>query len=199
MAALARYTGDFALAQDVAQEAVAEALVTWSRHGPPANPVGWLLTTARRRAIDSFRPRSALDARYAELDDGPGAAHHGDHHHRSQGRRDGRSRRAARSRPMDSLVLGHEQRVQALQTQVDTGSAEARHFERELEAERRHTLRLQAALVERDERITTLTENLADRDRRLTLIDSVSAASHSQWFTPGGAAGPPQPPSASTW
>ena len=65
--ALARYTGDFELAEDVAQEAVAEALVTWSRDGAPANPVGWLLTTARRRAIDSFRRRSALDERYAML------------------------------------------------------------------------------------------------------------------------------------
>ena len=65
--ALARYTGDFALAEDVAQEAVAEALVTWSRDGAPANPVGWLLATARRRAIDSFRRRSALDERYAML------------------------------------------------------------------------------------------------------------------------------------
>ena len=65
--ALARYTGDFALAEDVAQEAVAEALVSWSRDGAPANPVGWLLATARRRAIDSFRRRSALDERYAVL------------------------------------------------------------------------------------------------------------------------------------
>ncbi|MGY0237084.1 RNA polymerase sigma factor [Longispora urticae] len=65
--ALTRYTGDFALAEDVAQEAVAEALVTWSREGAPANPVGWLLATARRRAIDSFRRRSALDERYALL------------------------------------------------------------------------------------------------------------------------------------
>jgi len=65
--ALARYTGDFALAEDVAQEAVAEALVTWSRGGAPASPVGWLLATARRRAIDSFRRRSALDERYALL------------------------------------------------------------------------------------------------------------------------------------
>src|SRR6185436_2813094 len=65
--ALARYTGDFALAEDVAQEAVAEALVAWSRDGAPANPVGWLLATARRRAIDSFRRRSALDERYAML------------------------------------------------------------------------------------------------------------------------------------
>ncbi|TDC78732.1 RNA polymerase sigma factor [Streptomyces hainanensis] len=65
--ALARYTGDFALAEDVAQEAVAEALVSWARDGEPANPVGWLLATARRRAIDAFRRRSALDERYALL------------------------------------------------------------------------------------------------------------------------------------
>jgi RNA polymerase sigma factor (sigma-70 family) len=65
--ALARYTGDFALAEDVAQEAVAEALLTWSRDGAPDSPVGWLLATARRRAIDAFRRRSALDARYTVL------------------------------------------------------------------------------------------------------------------------------------
>ena len=65
--ALARYTGDFALAEDVAQEAVAEALVSWSRDGTPDNPVGWLLATARRRAIDSFRRRAARDERYATL------------------------------------------------------------------------------------------------------------------------------------
>ncbi|WP_331750043.1 sigma-70 family RNA polymerase sigma factor (plasmid) [Streptomyces sp. NBC_01707] len=65
--ALARYTGDFALAEDVAQEALAEALVTWSRDGAPTSPVGWLLATARRRAIDGFRRKSALDERYATL------------------------------------------------------------------------------------------------------------------------------------
>jgi RNA polymerase sigma factor (sigma-70 family) len=65
--ALARYTGSFELAEDVAQEALAEALVAWSREGEPANPVGWLLATARRRAIDAFRRRTALDERYAEL------------------------------------------------------------------------------------------------------------------------------------
>ena len=67
VAALARYTGDFELAEDVAQEALAEALVSWSRDGTPAKPVGWLLATARRRAIDAFRRRSALDARYGML------------------------------------------------------------------------------------------------------------------------------------
>jgi RNA polymerase sigma factor (sigma-70 family) len=65
--ALARYTGDFALAEDLAQEALAEALVTWPRDGIPRNPAGWLLTVGRRRAIDTFRRRAALDERYAAL------------------------------------------------------------------------------------------------------------------------------------
>ena len=65
--ALARYTGDFALAEDLAQEALAEALVTWPRDGVPRNPAGWLLTVGRRRAIDTFRRRSALDERYAGM------------------------------------------------------------------------------------------------------------------------------------
>ncbi|KAB8189208.1 RNA polymerase subunit sigma-24 [Nonomuraea phyllanthi] len=65
--ALARYVGDFALAEDLAQEALAEALVTWPREGVPRHPAGWLLTVGRRRAIDAFRRRSALDDRYASL------------------------------------------------------------------------------------------------------------------------------------
>jgi RNA polymerase sigma factor (sigma-70 family) len=65
--ALARYTGDFALAEDLAQEALAEALVTWPREGVPRNPAGWLLTVGRRRAIDAFRRRAARDEKYAAL------------------------------------------------------------------------------------------------------------------------------------
>ena len=65
--ALARYTGDFSLAEDLAQEALAEALVSWSIHGIPNQPTGWLLTAGRRRAIDAFRRRSARDQRYALL------------------------------------------------------------------------------------------------------------------------------------
>ncbi|WHT21636.1 sigma factor-like helix-turn-helix DNA-binding protein [Crossiella sp. CA-258035] len=72
--ALARGTGDFALAEDLAQEALAEALVTWPREGVPRSPAGWLLTVGRRRAVDAFRRRAALDHRYAAfargLDDG---------------------------------------------------------------------------------------------------------------------------------
>jgi len=69
---LARYTGDFALAEDLAQEALAEALVGWPRDGVPANPAGWLLTVGRRRAIDAFRRRAARDERYAVLAREPG-------------------------------------------------------------------------------------------------------------------------------
>jgi RNA polymerase sigma factor (sigma-70 family) len=65
--ALSRYTGDFALAEDLAQEALAEALVTWPRDGVPRNPAGWLLTVGRRRAIDAFRRRAGRDERYAAM------------------------------------------------------------------------------------------------------------------------------------
>jgi len=65
--ALARYTGDFPLAEDLAQEALAEALVSWSVNGIPAEPAGWLLTAGRRRAIDTFRRRAARDGKYALL------------------------------------------------------------------------------------------------------------------------------------
>ena len=65
--ALARYTGDFSLAEDLAQEALAEALVSWSVDGVPNQPTGWLLTVGRRRAIDAFRRRSGRDERYAVL------------------------------------------------------------------------------------------------------------------------------------
>ena len=65
--ALARYTGDLALAEDVASEALAEALVAWPRDGRPRDPTAWLLATARRRAIDAFRRRAGRDDRYAAL------------------------------------------------------------------------------------------------------------------------------------
>ena len=65
--ALARTTGDFSLAEDVAQEALAEALVSWPRDGVPRDPAAWLLTVGRRRAIDAFRRRASLDDRYTAM------------------------------------------------------------------------------------------------------------------------------------
>mgnify|MGYP002622485200 CR=1 FL=1 len=47
--------GDFDLAEDALQDAVAAALAHWPRDGVPANPAGWLVTAARRRAIDQLR------------------------------------------------------------------------------------------------------------------------------------------------
>ena len=66
VAALTRFTGDFTLAEDATQEAVAEALVAWPL-AAPANPAGWLMATARRRAIDTLRRRTALQDRHVLL------------------------------------------------------------------------------------------------------------------------------------
>ncbi|MCK5890253.1 sigma-70 family RNA polymerase sigma factor [Aeromicrobium sp.] len=70
VATVARMTGDLALAEDLAQEAVAEALEQWPEAGVPRNAAAWLTAVAKRRAIDSFRRRERLDARHAAL------AHH---------------------------------------------------------------------------------------------------------------------------
>jgi RNA polymerase sigma factor (sigma-70 family) len=67
VAALARMTGDLGQAEDVAQEAVAEALEQWPRTGVPDNPGAWLTAVAKRRAIDAWRRREALDTRYQAL------------------------------------------------------------------------------------------------------------------------------------
>jgi RNA polymerase sigma-70 factor (ECF subfamily) len=55
VAALARATGDLALAEDALQDAFETALERWPAHGTPPNPAGWIVTTARNRAIDRIR------------------------------------------------------------------------------------------------------------------------------------------------
>ncbi|WP_313409348.1 sigma factor, partial [Aeromicrobium sp.] len=67
VATLARVTGDLSDAEDLAQEALAEALATWPRDGVPRNPGAWLTTVARRRAIDGWRRRAALDERHRSI------------------------------------------------------------------------------------------------------------------------------------
>ena len=54
-AALAARTGDVGLAEDAVQDAFVEAIEHWPRDGVPANPGGWLATTARRKALDRLR------------------------------------------------------------------------------------------------------------------------------------------------
>jgi RNA polymerase sigma-70 factor (ECF subfamily) len=66
LAILARALGDVELAEDAVQEAFAVALERWPRGGAPANPGGWLLTTARNKAIDRIRRDQTL-ARKTEL------------------------------------------------------------------------------------------------------------------------------------
>jgi RNA polymerase sigma factor (sigma-70 family) len=61
-AALVRILGDFESAEELVQEALLVALERWRRDGIPTQPGHWLLTTARRLAIDQWRRR----ARYAE-------------------------------------------------------------------------------------------------------------------------------------
>jgi RNA polymerase sigma factor (sigma-70 family) len=77
VAGLARLTGDLGSAEDLAQDALLVALEQWPVTGIPPNPGGWLMTTAKRRAIDAhrragtFERKAAILARDA-LDDEPG-------------------------------------------------------------------------------------------------------------------------------
>ncbi|HEX9561804.1 MAG TPA: RNA polymerase sigma factor [Candidatus Dormibacteraeota bacterium] len=61
-AALVRTLGDFDLAEEVVQDSLVAALETWPEQGIPDRPGAWLMTTARRRAIDIMR----RDKRYRE-------------------------------------------------------------------------------------------------------------------------------------
>jgi RNA polymerase sigma factor (sigma-70 family) len=67
VAALIRVTGDWTLAEDCAQEALALALERWPADGVPANPGGWLMTVARNRAIDVLRRASVERRKLTEL------------------------------------------------------------------------------------------------------------------------------------
>jgi RNA polymerase sigma-70 factor (ECF subfamily) len=60
LATLVGILGDIELAEDAAQEAFAIAAECWPRDGEPDNPVGWLIWTARNRAIDHLRRQRVL-------------------------------------------------------------------------------------------------------------------------------------------
>ena len=67
LAALVRQFGDLDLAEEVASDAVAAALERWPVDGVPLRPGAWLLTTARRKAVDRLRRDKAYAARLALL------------------------------------------------------------------------------------------------------------------------------------
>jgi RNA polymerase sigma-70 factor (ECF subfamily) len=68
LASMVGYVGDFDLAEESTQEAFAIAAERWARDGEPANPVAWLVTTARNRAIDRVRRERTLAAKTRLLD-----------------------------------------------------------------------------------------------------------------------------------
>jgi RNA polymerase sigma-70 factor, ECF subfamily len=67
LATLVGFLGDIELAEDVAQEAFALAAERWPRDGRPENPSGWLIATARNRAIDRIRRERTLHAKTEQL------------------------------------------------------------------------------------------------------------------------------------
>ncbi|MEU8088723.1 sigma-70 family RNA polymerase sigma factor [Micromonospora sp. NPDC049101] len=67
LASLVRRFGDLDLAEEVASEAIEAALTHWPIDGVPSRPGAWLLTTARRRAVDRLRRDRVLATRLAVL------------------------------------------------------------------------------------------------------------------------------------
>ena len=67
VAAMIRLTGDWDLAEECAQEAFAQALQKWPHSGMPDQPLAWLTTTARNRAIDRLRRASTEAAKLREV------------------------------------------------------------------------------------------------------------------------------------
>ncbi|MFD8004102.1 RNA polymerase sigma factor [Streptomyces mirabilis] len=68
VAVLVRFLGDIDLAEEAVQDAFTTALAKWSESGIPPSPAGWIITTARNRAVDRLRRESTREARHAEAE-----------------------------------------------------------------------------------------------------------------------------------
>src|SRR5438552_4189811 len=68
LAALISRLGDFMLAEDALQDALVNALERWEIDGVPRSPGAWLMTVARRRAIDRLRRAATLERTAVSLD-----------------------------------------------------------------------------------------------------------------------------------
>jgi RNA polymerase sigma-70 factor, ECF subfamily len=66
VAVLVRFLGDIDLAEEAVQDAFTTAVLRWPETGVPPSPAGWIITTARHRAIDRLRRESTREARHAE-------------------------------------------------------------------------------------------------------------------------------------
>jgi len=67
IAGLTRIVRDVGLAEDLAQDALVVALEKWPKSGVPDNPGGWLMATAKHRAIDRFRRNQLLVRKHEEV------------------------------------------------------------------------------------------------------------------------------------
>lgn len=65
VAVLVRSFGDIDIAEEAVQDAFTVAVQRWPDTGPPPSPAGWIITTARRRAIDRLRSDTAREDRHA--------------------------------------------------------------------------------------------------------------------------------------
>jgi RNA polymerase sigma-70 factor, ECF subfamily len=63
VAVLTRFLGDISSAEEAVQEAFAIALAKWPETGIPPSPVGWLITTARNKALDRLRKEATRSER----------------------------------------------------------------------------------------------------------------------------------------
>ena len=68
LATVIRLVGDFDRSEEAVQEAFAAAVETWPRDGAPGNPVAWLVSAARHKAIDQLRREARLEAHRLELE-----------------------------------------------------------------------------------------------------------------------------------
>ncbi|MFF8535990.1 RNA polymerase sigma factor [Streptomyces sp. SAS_267] len=66
VAVLIRFLGDIDLAEEAVQDAFTTAVAKWPGTGIPPSPAGWIITTARNRAVDRLRRESTRAARHAE-------------------------------------------------------------------------------------------------------------------------------------
>ena len=66
VAVLVRLLGDITLAEEAVQDAFTTAVARWPSAGIPPSPAGWIITTARNRAIDRLRREASRDDRHAE-------------------------------------------------------------------------------------------------------------------------------------
>ena len=67
IAGLVRVVRDVGRAEELAQDALVAALEQWPESGVPRNPGAWLMTVARRRAVDQIRRRTVLERKHEEL------------------------------------------------------------------------------------------------------------------------------------